>query len=122
MRIRDFLTVANTLGKKVIENSKIKFKPDGLPELEFSFQGLLELHQKGILVSKLVARAFNQRRILWEDSKHELRFVPDLKRKQVCLDSLENATQALNTALEMCKEEIERHWSSLICSSRCRAF
>ena len=100
MRIRDFLVMANNFGEKVMENLKIKFKPDGLPEVELSLKCLLELHGKSIFMSKLVARAFNERRIFWEDSKHELSFVLDAKQKEVCLEALENATRALDATLK----------------------
>jgi hypothetical protein len=99
MRIRDILQMIKTLGRNLANSVKLKLKPDGTPEIEISGEGLLDLHARSILLSKLVADGFNKRRIFWEDTGHELSFVEPRQRTGVCTAAVKNASAAIDTAI-----------------------
>jgi hypothetical protein len=69
-----------------------------LPSIEITGRGLLDLHADNIWVVSLVGEGFLKRRILWEDFKHEFRFVDPAKRGSVCRDALLEAASAMKQA------------------------
>jgi hypothetical protein len=92
MRMRDLLQLIRTIG------SNVTVKLDGrslLPSIEISGKGLLELHSNSIWVATMVGDGFLKRRIMWEDFRHEFRFVDPAKRGIVCREALAITATAL---------------------------
>jgi hypothetical protein len=118
MRMRDILQVL----KNIASNVTVKLDASGgLPSVELSGKGVLELHANSIWLANVIADGFIKPQIMHLDFKHEFRFVDPAKRGVVCLGALQAAAAAIQQgkALVTAKSAAEFAIVDLLVATEC---